>query len=102
MSYLKIQPKEIISMSVSDNTRVIYLTETQLRTLVKETVEETLLTLGVDVEDPLEMQKDFKMMRDLREGVSTIRRSTIKTIIGVVITGALGLLWLGFRGNVAP
>lgn len=89
-------------MSVSTDEKVIYLTATQLRALVKETVEETLLTLGVDVEDPLEMQKDFKMMRDLREGVSVIRRSTIKTIIGVVITGALGLLWLGFKGNGAP
>ena len=37
------------------------------RALIKATVEETFLLLGIDISDPLENQKDFAYLRFLRE-----------------------------------
>ena len=36
--------------------------------LVKAVVQETFLLLGIDATDPLENQRDFAYLRELREG----------------------------------
>ena len=48
-------------------TALSNMTHDELRALVAGTVRETLVQLGVDPSDPLEMQRDFQHLRQWRE-----------------------------------
>jgi len=78
--------------------RSITLTETQVRDIVRDSVHETLVGLGMSPSDPHEMQKDFNHLRDTRLAVEMIKRRSIVTLVGILITGAVALLWLGVQG----
>jgi hypothetical protein len=78
---------------------VIHLTESQLRQLMAETVEATLLKMGVDTKNPMEMQRDFKHLREWRTTVATVRRGGILAFVSVLVSGALGLIWIGIKNS---
>jgi hypothetical protein len=68
----------------------------------KEAVRQTLLTLGVNIEKPdsiLKMQQDFAYLRDWREASGTIKARTITTLVGIVVTGLAGAVWLALGGG---
>lgn len=73
------------------------MTEEEVRSIVRETVHETLEHLGVEYEKPLEMQEDFAFMRAWRQSADKVRERGISTAVGVLITGAIALLWLGVQ-----
>lgn len=75
------------------------MTEAEVKRIVAETVERTLLTLGVDTDDPIELQRDLQMLRDWRLSVSAIKRQGLVTAVGVITVGALGLLWMAISGK---
>lgn len=75
----------------------ITLTEAQLKALVRDTVNETLTKLGVDVHKPLEMQADFLFLHELREASSTVRKKGLAAFIGIVVAGLCATFWLGFK-----
>ena len=77
--------------------RMINITEDELRKIVSETVKETLTTIGIQHEDPVEMQRDFTHLRNWRKAVDTARSTSMLTAIGILITGLMGALWLGFQ-----
>lgn len=79
-------------------------------------VENTLKSLGVDTSDPFETQKDMAALREmrlllrdpefqadlaqiraLRTSGNFIRSNVTKTVIGVIVTGLLGLAWINFK-----
>lgn len=73
------------------------LSEKELRELMRDTVRETLLTLGCDISDPTEVQRDFIFIRSWRKNTESVKGKTLVAAAGVVVAGALGLLWLGIR-----
>ncbi len=75
----------------------IVLTPEELKCIVQETVQETLLTLGIDQRHPLEMQKDFQHVRSLRLATESIQRKGLLTLVGVMATGLAAIAWLGIR-----
>jgi hypothetical protein len=75
------------------------MNEADVKRVVAETVTQTLLTLGVDTNDPVELQKDLAHLRAWRESMETVRRQSLITAIGVITAGALGLIWLAVKGN---
>ncbi|TGP25904.1 hypothetical protein EN828_10515 [Mesorhizobium sp. M2D.F.Ca.ET.185.01.1.1] len=75
------------------------MTEAEIRRIVSETVDQTLTRLGVDTENPIEFQRDLQHLRAWRESVATVKKQSLITAVGIVIAGALGLLWLGFKGS---
>lgn len=75
------------------------MTEAEVKRIVAETVEQTLLTLGVDTEDPIELQKDLAHLRAWRESMETVRKQSLITAIGVIVAGVLGLIWLALKGQ---
>lgn len=77
--------------------RAIRLSDEQLIKIVKDTVHETLLTLGVDVDDPLEMQRDFQHIRDLRIATNIIKKRALHVLVGVVVAGIIAAFWIGFK-----
>lgn len=102
-------------MSNPEETKRI--AEAAAREAAKAAVHETLVALGIDVSDPFEIQKDMAAMRDMRHLLSDeefqkdlaqiralrtsgkfIRTAAGKAIVTVIVTGLLGLLWLGVQG----
>lgn len=77
------------------------MTENDMKKLVAETVAETLLKLGIDTDDPLELQKDMQHLRAWRESMATVRRQSLITAIGILTAGVLGLIWMAVAGKGA-
>ena len=58
-----------------------------------------LLAMGVDISDDeavLKMQADFRHLRVWRESVDDVKRKTLLTAIGVIVTGVAGYLLIVF------
>lgn len=78
---------------------VVQLTEGRLRRIVKEGVTEALTTLGVDANDPIEMQKDFQHLRAWRLATAKIRMKAMLTVVGVIVVGACAAVWIGIASS---
>ena len=77
------------------------LSEGEVATVVKKTVHETLLALGVDVEDPTQVQRDFAALRSWRTSMETVRRQGLIVAIGIMVSGLLALVWTSLHGGSA-
>lgn len=75
------------------------MTESEIKKIVAETVVETLIRLGVDATNPIEVQKDFQHLRAWRNSISTVQRQGLMTAVGVLTVGVLGLIWLAIKGQ---
>lgn len=73
------------------------MSDEQLRQLMRETVSETLLGLGIADQDPIAMQRDFAFLRQWRSSTESIRSKAMLTAVGLVVTAAVGYLWLAFK-----
>ncbi|QFT30996.1 hypothetical protein FIV00_10950 [Labrenzia sp. THAF82] len=77
------------------------MTEDQLREVARESgaegAREVLRTLGVDVDQPLEAQKDMHFLRDLRKGTSSVKGKIINTVIGALALAGLYRILTGLR-----
>lgn len=65
----------------------------------EKAVQKTLLTIGMDTADPdavLMLQADFRHLRQWRESIETVKKQSLKTAIGVIVTGVLGYLLVAF------
>jgi len=70
------------------------MTEAETRRVVSEAVAETLLKLGIDTSDPVELQKDMAYLRSWRESIAQAKRHSIFTVVGVITLGVMGLIWM--------
>lgn len=77
---------ERVAMSTSD-----------MRAVVAEAVQQTLLQLGVDTSDPLSMQRDFQHLRKWREAETSLRSSGILVALGIFLSGLSALFVLGVK-----
>jgi hypothetical protein len=73
------------------------MTEAEVTAVAKTAVREMLTALGVDEEDPIEMQKDLAHLRRWRRSVEAVERRSIVTITGILVTGVVGALFIGIR-----
>lgn len=60
-------------------------------------VARTLVALGIDADDPLEMQADFLHLRNWRKSTEAVKRKALLTAVGVIVTGAIGYLLVAFK-----
>lgn len=63
-------------------------------------IDELLLALGIDVTDPIKMQKDFEFLRSVRELGEAARRKTVTTAVGVIVTAVLGIIGYALAGHL--
>ena len=68
--------------------------------IVEETVDKVLERLGIDTSNPIAMQRDFSHVRAWRESTEVIKRKGFLAIVGVIVTGIAGALWLGIRDSL--
>jgi hypothetical protein len=78
----------------------VQLTKDELKDVVKDTVHETLTTIGIESDDPIEMQKDFSHLREWRITVQDVRKKGILTIVGLLVAGVVAFIWIGFKMSV--
>jgi len=80
---------------------VVLLTNMQQRgemqVLIAQTVTETMLRLGVDTKDPVEVQKDMQHLRSWRKSVDKVQEKGLLTMAAVLTTGLIAALWLGIQ-----
>lgn len=76
--------------------RKVKLTEGELSAIIEKSVHETLTRLGIDMDKPLEAQKDFQWLRSWRSNSEDLRKHAHRTILGTVVIGILGLLATAF------
>lgn len=73
------------------------LTPDEARALIREAVRETFLMLGVKVDDPIEVQKDFQHLREWRSTTESVKAKGMLAIVGVVVSGLAAALWMGLK-----
>ncbi len=73
------------------------LTPEEARALIREAVRETFLMLGVKVDDPIEVQKDFQHLREWRNTTESIKSKGLLTVMGMLVSGMLAALWVGIK-----
>jgi hypothetical protein len=69
----------------------------EIKSIVAESVKQTLIQLGLDTSDPIQIQKDMAFARDLRKNTEAIKRGGFITICGTIIAGMLGLIWTALK-----
>lgn len=84
----------------SEHNRPIILTEMQLRQLMTESVDTALARLGLDINNPFEVQKDMQHLRASRTAWAGIKSKTLFVALSVLVTGGLGALWLGLQNMI--
>jgi hypothetical protein len=63
-------------------------------------VKKTLINFGIDTSDPIEMQKDFAYLRAWRLGADEVKTKGVLAILGMMLVGMVGALWVGFKSNL--
>jgi hypothetical protein len=77
------------------------LNKEELHDLVRLVVKETLVGLGADVENPMEMQQDFQSLREWRITADTIKKKTLVVCIGTIVAGIIAAIWIGIKSILA-
>lgn len=73
------------------------MTKEEASTLVAEAVRQTLLQLGVDSTNPLEMQRDFQHLRQWRRAGEDLRGKGMFVLMSIFISGLVGLIVVGIK-----
>lgn len=61
------------------------------------TVDNLLVRFGMQVNEPLELQRDFQHLRDFRVSYNSIKSKATLTMVGILISGLCAIVWLGFK-----
>lgn len=65
----------------------------------EKAVSNFLLRIGVEADDPIEMQKDFAHLRKWRKSNEAITLKVLLVAIGTVVSGTLAAVWMGLRSS---
>ena len=80
-------------MSTDDKPQItITIDEERLRAIIHDEFRDGMKMFGVDPDDTLENQKDMAWLRTWRIAVTRAGSSAGLTILGVLVTGTLGLI----------
>lgn len=85
-------------MADGDNKN-IKMTEAELKLVISSTVKDTLIQMGIDSQNPIEMQKDFGHLRRHRESVEAVKKNAWVKGIGFLILVGLGAMLKFFTGD---
>jgi CTP:molybdopterin cytidylyltransferase MocA len=86
---------------MSVNKEVLSAEKTHLiRTVARDAVEQTLTTMGIDAENPLEVQRDMQHLRASRKGSENTRALVKKTAVPIICVGVIAAVWGGFSDAI--
>lgn len=84
-------------MPSEQHPKQVILTRDEIKELITATVKDTLTSLGVDVSNPMAMQRDLQTVREFRVAIEAIKKQGLLAAVGVVVTGLLAVLGLGIK-----
>ena len=67
---------------------------------VRLAVQETLVTMGMDATDPLQLQKDMAFIRELRETSEKVKSRGLLVLMGILVTALASAVWLGIKASL--
>lgn len=68
--------------------------------VVLRTISTILTSFGIEEEDRHELRADFLHLRRWRKASETVEKTAWRTIISVMVTGVLGMIWLGIQSKI--
>ena len=68
--------------------------------VVRTAVTETLITLGMDASDPMSLQQDMHFVREMRQTSEKLRSKGLLVMVGLLLTGLAGAVWLGIKSSI--
>ena len=74
--------------------------EEDVREIVQHAVCETLLRLGLRVDDSAEFQADMIYLRKSRKGSDELQRLVRRSALGVCVTALLFAVWEGIKALI--
>lgn len=75
----------------------IVLSKDEVEELLHETITKTLLAVGLDAKKPIELQRDFSYLRNLRESSKSVKTMGLTALIVMFVTGTGTALVLGLK-----
>lgn len=69
------------------------------REAAREAVHEVFEHFGFDIKDPREVQADMRAVRDWRCAQKQVRKVAMGTLVTVLVTGLLALIYKSFTGS---
>lgn len=69
----------------------------QIQDVVRTAVEQTLITMGMDASDPLQLQADMAFIRELRETSEKVKSRGLFVLVGLLVTAFCSAIWLGIK-----
>ena len=70
-----------------------------IKDIVAEAVKQTLIQLGIDADNPIEIQKDMQHLREWRETTEDLKRKGLLTLLSIFIVGTVGLIIAGITSK---
>lgn len=83
--------------------KVSAMTEDELKALIRDAVREEFSAAGLRIDDADnrdEAKEDFRFLRRLRQRTDSVANKIGMAIITVILLGAAGMLWDGFRNSI--
>lgn len=68
-----------------------------IRTIIRNSVKETLVGLGFDAEYPREMQQDLSYLRKIRKGSEELSKKAKASLIAILVSSIAYILWEAFK-----
>ena len=69
----------------------------EIKSVIEAAVKETLISIGINADDAIELQKDHSFVRELRKTHEAVKRKGLLALVGAVITGAVTLAYFLIR-----
>jgi len=89
-----------MSLSKEDLQQIVDEVQGTMKDACKDAVEEVLEKYGVDVKEPIEVQKDFAYIRVLRKGVASLRKRIYGTLGATASLSILYLAWEALKSSI--
>jgi len=102
-----------------DKDELRRLVEEALSVTVRQTVHEVFVSLGIDTKDPIRTQRDFAVMEEARRliedaefradlthlrrwrvAMDRMQTQSLVVTVGMLITGAVALLFMGIKSQI--
>ncbi len=65
--------------------------------LIRQSMEDAMLKMGIDSRDPIRLQKDLAHLRMWRESMEEAHAKGLIAVFTVALTGAIAMLALGIK-----
>lgn len=73
------------------------LTEHDIKEVVREAVQETLIQIGIDPSDMTEVQKDHAFLRRWRTTTEKVSLRTTMLILTIIVGGVVSAVWAAIK-----